>query len=217
MIYTSVEQYLRDWPEGVTGGKGQDVAQAQLNTQNQLVQTQLAQQKAVQDQMQGAFSKYLSGNIGFSPQQMSMLQSQFMNQNTGAFNAAGSNVRSSMAARGSGNGDLPVGGDYTRGIAELEGAKASSQSQGLLGLGVQNAQQAISNQFNSGSLIQGQAAQLGQNIGVFNQGAGGALNSYITGVNAPGWMSGLAGIAGSAAAGFAGGFGQSLGKKVGGP
>jgi hypothetical protein len=199
----------------VTLCKGQEVAQAQLSQQNALVQQQLTQQKAIQDQLQGAFGKYLSGDIGFSPEQMSVLQSQFMNQNTGAFNSAGANVRSALSARGAGNGDLPVGGDYTRGIAELEGAKASSQSQGLLGLRAQSLAQALSNQFNAGSLINGQAAQLGNNIGTFNNGASNALGSYITAVNAPGWMSGLAGIAGSAASGFASGFGQGLGKSAG--
>lgn len=163
--------------------KGDGVAQDQLKLQNSLVQQQLTQQKAIQDQMQNTFGKYLSGDIGFSPEQMSVLQSQFMNQNTGAFNSAGANVRSALSARGSGNGDLPVGGDYTRGIAELEGAKASSQSQGLLGLQAQSLAQALQNKFNAGSIINGQSAQLGQNVGTFNSGANNALNTYVQAAN----------------------------------
>lgn len=203
MRYSCVEDYLRDWPEGVSGAKGDGVAQDQLKLQNSLVQQQLTQQKAIQDQMQSSFGKYLSGDIGFSPQQMSVLQSQFMNQNTGAFNSAGANVRANLAARGSGNGDLPVGGDYTRGIAELEGAKASSQSQGILGLNAQSMAQALQNQFNAGNIINGQAAQTGQNIGTFNSGANNALNTYVQAANT--------GFGNAFTSGFGGALGRGLG------
>lgn len=203
MRYNSVEEYLRDWPEGVSGGKGDGVARDQLNLQNKLVQDQLTQQKAVQSQIQSSFGKYLSGEIGFSPEQMSILQSQFQNENTSNFNSAGSNVRSALSARGAGNGDLPVGGDYTRGIAELEGAKASSQSQGNLGLRAQSLAQALQNQFNAGSLINGQGAMIGQNIGNFNSGAGNALNTYVQAANT--------GFSNA----FSTAFGGSLGKGIG--
>lgn len=207
--WTVLDHQYYDYEGTVALCKGEGVAQDQLKQQNDLVKGQLAQQKAVQDQMQQAFGKYLSGNQGFDPAMLSALTSQFLNQNTGTFNSAGANVRSALSARGAGNGDLPVGGDYTRGIAELEGAKANSQSSGMLNLGVQNLQQALSNQFNSGSLINGQAAQLGQNIGVFNGGANSALGSYIQGANAPGFLSSLSTGLGSGLAGFATG-GPSL-------
>lgn len=190
--YRSAEEYLKDWPLGVSGAKGDETAQAQLNTQNQLTQQQLDLENKTHSQISDAVSGDLSGTNGFSPQLLAMLQSQFQNQNTGAFQSAGENVRSALASKGAGLGDLPVGGDFTRGIAELEGAKASSQSQGLLGLGIQNLQQGLTNKYNAASVLSGNAAQLGSNVSSFNSGAQSALGSYVQAANAPGFLSSFA-------------------------
>ena len=160
-------------------GGGTGTSKDQLAEQNKLQQQALDQQKAIRDQIMGSIGKYLSGNVGFDPQQLAIMQSQFLNQNTNNFNQAGSAVRSALASRGAGGGDIPVGGDYVRGIASLEGAKANSQSQGILGTNLANLQQALNNQFNAASVASGQSAQIGQNIGVFGQGANNALNQYV--------------------------------------
>jgi len=164
-------------------GGGTGTSKDQLKLNNQLQQQALDQQKAIRDQIMGSIGKYLSGNIGFDPQQLAIMQSQFLNQNTNNFNQAGSAVRSALASRGAGGGDIPVGGDFVRGIASLEGAKANSQAQGILGTNIQNAQQGIQNQFNAANIASGQTAQLGNDVGVFGQGANNALDEYVKAAN----------------------------------
>src|SRR5262249_15828429 len=164
------------------------------------------------------FSGFLSGNQGFSPAAMAGMRSQFLNNNNAAYNQAGQQVRQALAARGSGTGQLPVGGDYTRGIAGLMGSRASSQSQGLLGLNLQNAIQAMNNQFNAGNILSGNAATLTGTQGVAGSGASNALNAYITAKNTgfgSSFTGALGGALGKGLGGFlTGGFG-SLGGVLG--
>ncbi len=191
--------------------KGQGTADAQRQTELQMQQQAFNTQQAQLAMLNKAFSGYLNGQTGFSPQLMSSMTSQFLNNNNSAFNQAGQQVRAALGARGSGTGQLPVGGDYTRGIAGLMGAKAGSQAQGVLGLNVQNAQQALANQFNAGSLLSGNAATLTGTQGVAGSGASSALNSFIQGSNAPGFGTAFAGALGSGlAAGATGGLGRAL-------
>lgn len=194
--------------------KGQDVAQGQqqqeLAMQQQAFQTQMQQLQT----LNGAFSKYLSGNIGYSPTAMAGMTSQFLNSNNNTFNQAGQQVRSALGARGEGTGALPTGGNYAQGIASLMGGKAQSQSQGLLGLQVQNQQQALQNQFNAGSLLSGNAATLTGTQGVAGNAASSALQSYIQGINAPGFLQSLgtsfaSGLGGALGAGVSGGLGTA--------
>ena len=146
----TVERYIREG-RTVSGGKGSGTAdsqrQSELKMQQQAFNTQQTQLAALTK----AFSPYLSGQQGFNPQMMASMRSQFLNQNTGAFNQAGNQVRAALGARGEGTGSAPVGGTYGSGIASLMGAQAGSQAQGLLGLNVQNSQQALQNQFNAGN------------------------------------------------------------------
>src|SRR5262249_20215637 len=152
----------------------------QLKLQNQLVQQQLDQQNAIRSQIMGSVGKYLSGpGEGFDPQQLAIMQSQFLDQNAAAGRQAGQNVIGQLAARGAAGGNLPVGGDFTRSLEGLQGAIATSQSQGILGTNLANLQQALTNRFNAASVASGQGAQLGNNIGVFNSGANNALNQYM--------------------------------------
>jgi hypothetical protein len=121
------------------------------------------------------------------------MRSQFLNSNDQTFNQAGNQVREALGARGNTGGN-PVGGDYTRGLESLLGSKAQSQSQGLLGLQVQNQLQAQNNMFNAGNLLSGNAATLTGTQGVAGAGASSALNSYITAANSgfgQSFMSGL--------------------------
>lgn len=194
--------------------KGADVAKGQLDAQNALTKSQLDQQKSIRDQIMNVTGKYTTGaGEGYDPAQMSAMISQFMNQNSANFNQAGSQVYGSLNARGAGGGDIPVGGDFTRGLENLKGAQASSQSQGILGVNVSNLQQALNNKFNALGLQSGQGAQLGQNIGVFNQGSTDALKQYITGANSSPFMSMLGQVAGGAlGAGLGGGISSAIGK-----
>ncbi len=196
-------------------GGGTGTSKDQLKRQNDLQQQAIDQQKAIRDQIMGSVGKYLSGNIGFDPQQLAIMQSQFLNQNSANFNQAGASVLASLRSRGVAGGDSPGGGDLTRGLEALQSARASSQSQGILGTNLADLQQALTNKFNAASVAAGQSAQLGSNIGTFGQGANNALNEYVQ-ASSNGFFSqfakGLGSGLGSGVASMAtGGIGASLG------
>ena len=167
----------------VSGGKGSGIADQQRIQELQMQQQAFNTQQQQLAMLNKAFSGFLSGNQGFNPQMLAAMRSQFLNSNNSTFNQAGQQVREALGARGEGTGSSPVGGNYAAGIANLLGAKAGSQSQGLLGIDVQNAQQALANQFNAGNILSGNAATLTGTQGVAGAGASSALNSYITAAN----------------------------------
>lgn len=164
-------------------GGGTGTSKDQLALQNKQQADATAEQKALRDRIMGSIGKYLSGNVGFDPQQLAIMQSQFLNQNSANFNQAGSSVLASLRSRGAAGGDMPAGGDLTRGLEGLEGARASSQSQGILGTNLADLQQALNNKFNAASVAAGQSAQIGSNIGTFGQGANNALDQYVKASN----------------------------------
>lgn len=201
----------------VAWAKGDGTAKQQLSLENQLTQQQLNRQNSMQDAATNAVKDFLSGNKGFAPDQLAAMRSQFLNSNSQTFNDAGSQVRAYLASKGANGGALPVGGDTVRGIASLEGARASSQSSGLLGLDVTNAQQALANLFNATNVFTGNATN--SNVGTFNGGASGALNSYIAAANTGfgnAFTSGLGGALGKGiGAGLTGGIGNLTAKVPG--
>lgn len=211
---TVLEHHWSDWSGTWELAKGKDVAKQQLDTQTAMQTAANQRQAKLLDMMTGKFSPFLGGKTGYDPQMLAAMRSQFLNQNTGLYNQAGQQVRAALGARGEGSGQLPVSGDYTRGIASLLGARAGSQSQGLLGLDVQNAQQALNNQFNAGNLLSGNAATLTGTQGVAGSGASSALGNYIQAANsgiAQSFMGGLGqGLGGGLGAFATGGFGKIL-------
>lgn len=187
--------------------KGADTAQSQLNSQNAIAQQQLALQQQVLGQVQGPMSQYLKNNIGFTPEQMANLRSQFLNSQSTDFGSAQSQVKQALLQRGEGGGQNPLSGSAVNDIAALSGLQASSTSAGLRDINLANIQQALSNRFNAAGILMGVGGQYGNNFASANSGASNALNSYITGINANTPM-GLA-------TGFASGFGQGLGGALG--
>lgn len=134
-----------------------------------------------QNQVGGAVGKYLTGSgEGFDPKQLALMRSQFLNSNAAQYQNAGRNLRTSLLRTGSSDSSSPVGGDYVRGIAGLEGGMANNASSGLANIDLQNLSMALNNKFNAASLINGQAAQLTSPISSFGQDASSALNSYVT-------------------------------------
>jgi len=204
MKYKSVEEYLADWPDGVSGGKGSDIAKQQMQQQNALQQQAFNLLQQRQNQVSDSVSQYLSGNVGYDPQQLALLKSQFLNSNAQQYQQAGRNVRTALLRSGSADSSVPAGGDYVRGISGLEGAMASNASSGLANIDLQNLQQALTNKFNAASLINGQGAQLTSPIQSFGYGASSALGNYIQAANS-GFGNALAT-----------GFGSALGKTLGG-
>jgi hypothetical protein len=183
----------------VEQAKGGDTAKKQLDQQNKLQQQELDQQNKLYAQINAGVGKYLSGNIGFDPATLAQMQSQFLDNNALAYNQAGTGVRDALTARG-GDGSLPIGGNYVKGISSLLGSAASSKAAGLQNLGIMNAQQALTNKFNAGSLLSGNAASMNSPIGTFGAGASNALNQYIQAQNT----------------GFLSSFSNALGKGLGG-
>lgn len=178
-----LELEQEDYSGPVAYCKATDTANSQrqqeLQMQTQAFQTQQAQLASLQK----ALSPYLAGKTGFDPAQLASMKSQFLNSNSSTFNQAGNQVREALGARGEGTGQNPVGGSYGGNIAQLLSARAGSQSQGLLGINVQNAQQALQNQFNAANVLSGNAATLTGTQGVAGSAASSALNSYITATN----------------------------------
>ena len=194
-------------------GGGTGTSKDQLALQNKITQDQLAQQKAIRDQIISSTSQYTTGaGQGYDPAQFAQMISQFLNQNSQTFNQARGQVLSSLNSRGVGGGDAPGGGDTARGLEGLSGAQASSQSQGILGANIENLQQALTNKFNALGLQSGQGAQLGNNIGIFNQGASSALNDYVK-ASQGGFMNAFTtGLGGALASGVGGGISNAIGK-----
>lgn len=191
---------------------------AQLNTQDQLQQQQLAQQNKLLTQNSTALSPYLTGNMGFTPQQLAALNGSALDQNALRFNQATQDTNSQLAARGEGLGNTPGSGVAATGYGNLQAAKAGDLADSLRTVTLNNAQQGNANMFNAASVLSGNAQTLGGNVNTFGQGAGTALNA-LTSAQANTWQSQLGKAAGAAAGAglgaFTGGFGASLGGQLG--
>jgi hypothetical protein len=178
---------------------------AQLNSQNQLQQQQQASQDALLKQNNTALSPYLTGNQGFTPQQMSALNSQALDQNALRFNQGTQQANAQLAARGEGLGNTPGSGVAATGYGNLQAAKAGDLADSLRTVTLNNAQQGLANQFNAASVLSGNAQTYAGNVGTYGQGANGALNA-LTSAQANTWQSQLGKAAGQAAGMALGGF-----------
>lgn len=147
---------------------------SQLNSQNQMQQQQQAAQNQLLQQNNAAFSPYLTGNVGFTPQQMSALNSQALDQNALKYNQATQQTNSELAARGE-NGQTPGSGVAATGYGNLQAAKAGDLADSLRTVTLNNAQQGLANQFNAGSLLSGNAQTYAGNVGTYGSGASNAL------------------------------------------
>jgi hypothetical protein len=173
-----LEHEWYDYDGPVAECKGDSYAKQVSKDQFDLEKAQIAKQNAEFDFVKGNISKYLTGNEGFNPEQMAMLRSSFLNDNASAYSDAGSSVRDMLTARG-GDGALPVGGNYVKGISGLLGAQASAKSSGLLNLGIMDQQQALNNKFNTASVLSGNGAALSSSIGSTAGAGSSALSDYI--------------------------------------
>jgi hypothetical protein len=209
--YDMATGILLDWEgfeyEGpIAECKGEGTSKDQLNQQNALQKQAFDLMKGAQDKVSGSVGQYLTGNVGFDPEQLALLKSQFLNNIAKNYKTAGSNVRTALLRTGSASG--PVGGDYTRGIAGLEGGLASDTSSGMANIDLQNLSQALTNKFNAASLINGQAAQMTSPIATFGSGASNALNQYVQASNS--------GFGATFMRGLGSGLGQGIGSGISG-
>lgn len=184
--------------------------QGQLNSQNQLQQQQQASQNQLLQQNNAALSPYLTGNQGFTPQQMAALNSQALDQNALQFNGATQQANAELAARGEGLGNTPGSGVAATGYGNLQAAKAGDLADALRTVTLNNAQQGLANKFNAASILSGNAQTYAGNVGTYGQGASSALNN-LTQAQANTWQSQLGKAAGQGLGGALGAFGGGFG------
>lgn len=185
----------------------------QLSSQNQLQQQQQQAENQLLQQNNTAFSPYLTGNMGFTPQQLAALNSQALDQNALRFNGATQQANAQLAARGEGQGNTPGSGVQATGYGNLQAAKAGDLADSLRTVTLNNAQQGLANKFNAGSLLSGNAQTYAGNVGTYGSGASNALNA-LTGAQANGFQAqfgktlgaGLGNAVANGAAGALGGF-----------
>src|SRR6185437_2552948 len=84
--YRCIKSTWHEYAGPLAIAKGEGTAKDQLNQQNQLQRDAYNNMLARQNQVGGAVSKYLSGNVGYDPQQLALLKSQFLNQNAATYN-----------------------------------------------------------------------------------------------------------------------------------
>lgn len=194
-------------------GSNTSTQSAQLSQQNASQAAAQAAQNATLGQVNTSLSPYLSGNQGFTPAQMSALNSSALDQNAQQYNAAGNSLRSTLQARGD-NGATPLSGTGVAGIAGLMSGKASDLANSLRTNVLNNAQQGLTNQFNANSILSGNAQTQAGNVSTYGSGANGALQSYTTAqANSPlnKFVGGLgSGLASGLASGATGGLGSAL-------
>ena len=133
-----VERYLAEG-RTVSGGKGDKAAKQQMERDNarqdQAFNAQMKQLGMLNDSLKG----YLSGSgQGYDPKELALLKTQFLGQNANDFSQARSGLTSALAARGAGGGQVPVGGDYTRGLSGLFGAEAQATAGGMNNIELSN-------------------------------------------------------------------------------
>ena len=154
--------------------------QTQLNSQNQLQQQQQAAQNQLLQQNNTALSPYLTGNQGFTPEQMAALNSQALDQNALRFNQGTQQANAQLAARGEGIGNTPGSGVAATGYGNLQAAKSGDLADALRTVTLNNAQQGLANKFNAASVLSGNAQTYAANVGTYGAGASNAL-SNLTG------------------------------------
>lgn len=199
----TIEEDFYEYDGPVAECKGESTAQSQLDLQNQLAAQQQTAENQRLNSVSAAVSPYLSGNVGYTADQLAAMNSQALDQNAQRYNQAGTATRSNLLARGD-TGQTPLSGRGVSDIATLQSGKASDLSNSLRQVTLNNANQALTNQQNAVNALNGQAQTLAGNVSNYNSGAQSALGSYVTAANAPGFMQSLG-------TSLAGGIGKSIG------
>lgn len=187
----------------------------QLSDQNAAQAAAQAAQTATLKQVNDSVSPYLSGNQGFTPQQMAAMNSMAIDQNAQQYNGAGNQLRASLQARGD-NGQTPISGTGVSGIAGLLSGKASDLANSLRTNTLNNAQQGLTNQFNANAILAGTAQTQAGNVNTYGAGANNSLNNVTQAQSNSGlnkFLGGLgSGLGSGISAGLTGGLGTAASK-----
>jgi hypothetical protein len=177
----TIDRYIADGLT-VSGGKEDDSAALAKKAQAEntaKANARLAAGQGYEKSTTDSTKDWLTGNVGFSPEMLSMLISQFQNNTSQQEQSAGNEVRSALQGRGSTPSDAPVGGDFVRNLSALKGLFASSRATGIKDIGIQNLMQALQNKQFAVNLRAG----LAQNAGNQALGWGQQANQNITQVH----------------------------------
>jgi len=163
-------------------GSSTGTQQAQLDLQNKQEAAQQSSENALLQQNNTALSPYLTGNVGFTPQQTAAMNSQALDQNAQRYGQAATQTNANLQARGE-DGQSPVSGVAAGQYSNLQSAKAGDLSDALRNVTLNNAQQAQSNKFNAASVLSGNAQTYAGNVGTYGSGASSALSAYTQAQN----------------------------------
>lgn len=179
--------------------------QRQLN--NRLMQEQLAMQRNILSQIQGGVGQFLTEEgQGFDDATLAALRGQAIEAVPAQFDDARKRLMVALTRKGGMGGNLPVSGDFLKGLGAFEAEQEKTKAGMLRDVTVQNALQKLQNRFNSANALLGVGAQFDPSQ--FTSGAASALGSRVNAANAadrPGFFGQLGGA-------FAGALGQGLGR-----
>lgn len=158
-------------------------AEEQRKEQNRIMAEQLAMQRETMRGIAGGVDQFLSPEgVGFDAETLAALNSQALESVPAQFEDVRQQLMSSMLARGSGGGALPVSGDYLRNLSQLhvgrEGLKANLLRENL----IKNALLKLQNRFSAANVKLGVGSQFDPST--FVQGASSALGSRVSAAKA---------------------------------
>lgn len=193
--------------------KEKEAAAKQLEAQTKMQQDAYDRQtKLIESLLVPAFTKDLTSEQGFSPETQAQLEAGAREGVQDEYDRALSATKTALLRRGTASG--PPSGDMGRAFSGLFDSRARALADAIRGLRVGNAQQGITNRFNAGSILSGNAATLNSPIATFGSGAGNALGNMTQLATAPGFGSALAGGFGAGLGGGLAGGVLNLGRKI---
>jgi hypothetical protein len=152
-------------------------SQDQYNTQMQFMKDAYAQEQARVAPITAAMSPYLTGDVGYTADQMKALNNQGMTQLAGGYDDAYSQMRAALLRSGEGAGQ-PMSGVGNTNVAELQAGMANATA-GMRNTNLLSSyNQALVNKFNAAGAMMGTAQLAGQNFGTSTGGSQAALQGY---------------------------------------
>lgn len=158
--------------------QGLDMQKQQFDQQMALMKESLARQYAWLDPIKAQMEPYLKGDA-YGSADVKAAQDAVMSDTIRGYDTAGGQVRAALLARGGDN--LPVGGDYARGISELESGLANATAAGRRQTTLDYKDRNMATRFNAASVLMGGGSQFGSNVGIGSGGAGAAASGFTSG------------------------------------
>jgi hypothetical protein len=135
-----------------------DRARKEAESRQKALESQAAADKAKSDairaELTAQFSKYLTQDIGFSPEQTQAMTGDAIDQNGLATKQAIANTNANVVAR---SGGQPMGGHDINDIAGVFTAGALDKAKSLRDIKQADADQALKNRFSAASILGGNA------------------------------------------------------------